>query len=85
MHGALLDAEILVEIYCELTGGRQRSLVFGEERGPAGPLAFAVAPRSEARRASKYPIDREEASAHARYIEGLGDGAIWLRYLVGVG
>ena len=25
-HGALLDAEILVEIYCELTGGRQRSL-----------------------------------------------------------
>jgi len=85
VHGALLDAEILVEIYCELTGGRQRSLVFGEERGPAGPLAFALAPRSEARRANKYPIDREEASAHARYIEGLGDGAIWLRYLVGVG
>jgi len=84
VHGALLDAEILVEIYCELTGGRQRSLVFGEERGPAGPLAFAFAPRSEARRPNKYPIDREEASAHARYIEGLGDGAIWLRYLVGV-
>ncbi len=42
VHGALLDAEILVEIYCELTGGRQRSLVFGEERGPAGPLAFAL-------------------------------------------
>ena len=85
VHGALLDAEILVEIYCELTGGRQRSLVFGEERGPAGLLAFAFAPRSEARRASRYPIDREEASAHAQYIEGLGDGAIWLRYLVGVG
>jgi len=29
-HGALLDAEILVEVYCELMGGRQRSLVFGE-------------------------------------------------------
>ena len=25
-HGALLDAEILVEVYGELTGGRQRSL-----------------------------------------------------------
>ena len=25
-HGALLDAEILVEVYCELSGGRQRSL-----------------------------------------------------------
>ena len=85
VHGALLDAQILVEIYCELTGGRQRSLIFGEERGPAGPPAFAFTPRSEARRASRYPIDREEASAHARYIEGLGEGAIWLRYLVGVG
>ncbi len=31
VHGALLDAEILVEIYCELMGGRQRSLIFGEE------------------------------------------------------
>ena len=31
-HGALLDAEILVEIYCELTGGRQRSLSFDETR-----------------------------------------------------
>jgi DNA polymerase-3 subunit epsilon len=85
VHGALLDAEILVEIYCELTGGRQRSLVFGEERGPTGPLAFALSPRSEARQPRKYPIDREEESAHARYIEGLGEGAIWLRYLVGVG
>ncbi len=31
-HGALLDAEILVEIYSELTGGRQRSLAFDERR-----------------------------------------------------
>ena len=29
-HGALLDAEILVDVYCELTGGRQRSLAFGD-------------------------------------------------------
>jgi hypothetical protein len=33
----------------------------------------------------RYPVDREEASAHAQYIEGLGDGAIWRSYLVGVG
>jgi DNA polymerase III subunit epsilon len=33
-HGALLDAEILVEVYSELLGGRQRSLVFvSQERG----------------------------------------------------
>jgi DNA polymerase-3 subunit epsilon len=85
VHGALLDAEILVEVYCELMGGRQRSLIFGEERGPAGPLAFAFAARSKTRPAKKYRIDGEEASAHAQYIAGLGEGAIWLRYLVGVG
>ena len=38
-HGALLDAEILVEVYGELTGGRQRSLVLrrGRTRVPARP------------------------------------------------
>jgi DNA polymerase-3 subunit epsilon len=85
VHGALLDAELLVEIYCELMGGRQRSLIFDEEGGPAGLPAFAFARCSEARRGARYPIDREEASAHAQYIQGLGEGAIWLSYLVGVG
>jgi DNA polymerase III subunit epsilon len=80
-HGALLDAEILVEIYCELTGGRQRSLAFGEEREPHGPQVFALPPRSEARPSKHSRIDREEAGAHARLIEALGSGAIWLRYL----
>ena len=37
-HGALLDAEILVEVYCELMGGRQRSL------GLASEIAVAVEP-----------------------------------------
>ena len=83
MHGALLDAAILVEIYCELMGGRQRSLVFGEERGPPVPGSRRATLRGL--RPKRYSIDREEASAHARYIEGLGDGAIWLRYLAGVG
>jgi DNA polymerase-3 subunit epsilon len=85
VHSALLDAEILVDIYCELMGGRQRSLIFSEVPAPAGPLAFAFARRSETRQGARYPIDREEASAHADYIQGLGEGAIWLSYLAGVG
>jgi DNA polymerase-3 subunit epsilon len=80
-HGALLDAEILVEVYCELTGGRQRSLAFGEERGPIVPQVFALPVCSEARRRRESSIDLEEVNAHAQHIEGLGDGAIWLRYL----
>ena len=44
-HGALLDAEILVEVYCELTGGRQRSLMFGEAAELADAAALALAAR----------------------------------------
>jgi DNA polymerase-3 subunit epsilon len=80
-HGALVDAEILVEVYCELTGGRQRSLAFGEERRPIVPQVFALPFRNETRRRRQSSIDLEEVNAHAQHIEGLGDGAIWLRYL----
>jgi DNA polymerase III subunit epsilon len=81
-HGALLDAEILVEIYCELTGGRQRSLAFGDEIGAAVPQYILALPApNESRRRRESSINHEEANAHARHIEGLGDGAVWLRYL----
>jgi DNA polymerase-3 subunit epsilon len=80
-HGALLDAEILVDIYCELTGGRQRSLVFGDAGGLAGQFAAALSRPLGERRRKRLPIEREEASAHAQYIQSLGDHAIWFRYL----
>src|SRR5918995_4725653 len=45
-HGALLDAEILAEVYIELIGGKQAGLdlVFAA-RAPTGPQALAAAPR----------------------------------------
>ena len=80
-HGALLDAEILTDIYCELTGGRQRSLVFGEAEGLAGRLAVALSPRFGERLRKQLSVERDEASAHAQYIRSLGQHAIWFRYL----
>jgi len=82
-HGALLDAEILVDVYCELTGGRQRSLVFGEAEGVAELRAVAVSPRWGARPRRQSLIESAEASAHALYVQTLGADAIWLRYLTG--
>jgi DNA polymerase-3 subunit epsilon len=81
-HGALLDAEILADIYCELTGGRQRSLAFGDAEGLAGPFAVVLSPRLGERVRKHLTIAREEASAHAQYIQSLGEHAIWFRYLV---
>lgn len=80
-HGALLDAEILVEIYCELSGGRQRALAFGDAQGLAGPFAVAFFPRLGERLRRHFQIERAEATAHAQYIQTLGDDAIWFRYL----
>jgi len=80
-HGALLDAEILVEVYCEMTGGRQRSLVFGEGLGDAEARVVAAIPRSGPRPVRASPVERSETNAHLRYIESLGRDAIWFRYL----
>lgn len=80
-HGALLDAEILVEVYGELLGGRQRSLVFsGNERtnrSGAAPVAkrkFRSAPLSTL-------FTEAESLAHADHIVKLGEGALWRRYM----
>jgi DNA polymerase III subunit epsilon len=80
-HGALLDAEILVEVYCELTGGRQRSLMFGDAVELAAAAAVALAPRYSERPPRRSPIDPAEVTAHVRYIESFGRDAIWFRYL----
>jgi DNA polymerase-3 subunit epsilon len=80
-HGALLDAEILVEVYCELTGGRQRSLTFGDAVELAAVAAAALTPRYSERPRRQSPIDPLEERAHARYIESFGRDAIWFRYL----
>ena len=79
-HGALLDAEILVDIYCELTGGRQRTLAFGDAEGSASQPAVPLSQRREARPWRRSPIESGEANAHADYIQSLGLDAIWFRY-----
>ena len=80
-HGALLDAEILVEVYCELTGGRQRSLMFVDAVELAAAAAVALAPRYSERPPRRSPIEPAEVTAHVRYIESFGRDAIWFRYL----
>jgi DNA polymerase-3 subunit epsilon len=79
-HGALLDAEILTEIYCELTGGRQRSLGFADLTETAGSR-LAVPMRLAAIRPLRvWSIETDDAAAHAEHVKTLGEGAIWLRY-----
>jgi DNA polymerase-3 subunit epsilon len=79
-HGALLDAEILAEVYAELNGGRQTALVFA---GPATRGWGGVS--STPRRARPVPLaptlTPEEAAQHAAFVAGLGGTIIWHRYI----
>lgn len=74
VHGALLDAELLAEVYLELTGGRQPGLGFGAEARETAAAA-ATRPR-EARVPRPHAPSAAELAAHAAFIEGIKE-AIW--------
>ena len=57
-HGALLDAEILAEVYGELTGGRQRSLSFDDQSRGNVPDAAALSSLAKARPVAKIAHQR---------------------------
>jgi DNA polymerase-3 subunit epsilon len=78
-HGALLDAEILAEVYIELIGGRQASLILVESGLAAVDAGGAIIVR-----ARPEPLPRRltdgELQVHMAFIETLGNKAIWLDY-----
>lgn len=79
-HGALLDSELLAEVYLGLMGGRQRGLGFDPEPAAAaeGTAALATAAPARARPAPLAPrITEAERAAHDAFVAELGEGALW--------
>jgi DNA polymerase-3 subunit epsilon len=80
-HGALLDAELLAEVYIELIEARQAQLVlsqtsFGSDGTRTSVTIIRVRPAPLAPRVS----DAERA-AHRAFIATLGEAAIWRDYI----
>jgi DNA polymerase-3 subunit epsilon len=74
-HGALLDAELLAEVYLELSGGRQRDLGL-EIAARSTSLAPANAPVRPVRPHAANPI---ELAAHTEFMKKLKD-PLWLKH-----
>jgi DNA polymerase-3 subunit epsilon len=74
-HGALLDSELLAEVYLELIGGRQAGLELVADRQPAAERAVA---RRQARPPRPHAPSPEELAAHAALVARLKD-PLWSR------
>ena len=78
-HGALLDAQILAEVYLELLGGRQATLALSSL--PTLAEQAAVTRQIGARPRPLRPrLTPEDEQAHHDFVMGLGADPLWLRY-----
>ncbi|RYE85812.1 MAG: DNA polymerase III subunit epsilon [Hyphomicrobiales bacterium] len=79
LHGALLDAEILADVYLELIGGRQVGLALVEET-----LSINIEFKAVPARPRPVPLPSRlsvlERDAHAAFIAKMGDSALWGYY-----
>lgn len=73
-HGALLDSELLAEVYLELIGGRQPGLTLVADNTAAGPAAAGPRQHRDPRPHAATPA---ELDAHKAFVEKLTD-PIWL-------
>ena len=83
-HGALLDSEILAEVYLELVGGRQPDFGLNPaaQSNASGPVQTTDDWRPRPRpTALASRLTAAEAAAHEAFVAKLGDAAIWKKRL----
>jgi DNA polymerase-3 subunit epsilon len=81
LHGALLDSEILADVYLELIGGRQVAFALVEETRITVPGAARIVYNAPQRPAPLPPrLDAEQLAAHYSLIRTMGEAALWGYY-----
>ena len=79
LHGALLDAELLAEVYLALIGGRQPGLGLGAEAAESETQPIAAGDNgSAARRPRRHEPSPAERESHEAFIDNMKD-PIWRR------
>ena len=85
LHGALLDSELLAEVYVELLGGRQAALgLVTEEPGRGRRADGSTAAARSGPRTRPTPLaprlSEAEWTAHQAFVGKMGEKALWTHY-----
>lgn len=81
LHGALLDAELLAEVYLRMTGGQESLLLGGASNGSGGGSSVSPIRRVDSNRPELRIIraNIDELADHEDNLGRLGDGCLWKR------
>ena len=82
-HGALLDAELLAEVYVDLVGARQSQLILTQETQEIRVGMSIDTPRRQREVPLAARVTDAEREAHRAFVATLGDKPIWNEYWPG--
>ncbi len=80
VHGALLDSEILAEVYLELIGGRQVGLALGNTAANIEPEHIQNHKIYAPRQNPALLINEDQKANHLELLDELGTTPIWNKY-----
>ncbi|HKU09246.1 MAG TPA: DNA polymerase III subunit epsilon [Bradyrhizobium sp.] len=83
-HGALLDAELLAEVYIDLIGARQSQLILAAETADIRIGVGGETPRRQREIPLVVRVSEEDRLAHRAFVATLGDKPIWNDFLPAV-
>ena len=82
-HGALLDSELLAEVYIDLIGARQSQLILASEASDVRAGGYGEMPRRQREIPLTPRVSEDDLAAHRAFVATLGDKPIWNDFLGG--
>lgn len=76
-HGALLDAQLLAEVYLELLGGKEPSLLLDAKKEKKQAAAVIDTGAKSYREPRLFPVSKEELARHNEFLEAKIKDALW--------
>lgn len=76
-HGALLDAELLAEVYLQLIGGQEPSMMFEEKKYSTSSLFVTETVERKYRAARSFDLSEDDIKLHKEFLENKIKNALW--------